>query len=113
MEAFLSQRAFCSDLDLGKSYSDKVHISLKPFKGKKTITIIEGLDEELDLKAICKALKKPDKKLKRAGCNGSVKQTDDTEKFLIELSGDQRVAAMKFLVSEEIYELDQIIVHGV
>jgi translation initiation factor 1 len=83
----------------------KVTIAMQKRNGKKCITTITGLADDLDLKRISSHIKKT------YSCNGAV--TKD-EKFgeIITLSGDQRENFYNFLISEDIYKADDIIVKG-
>lgn len=73
--------------------------------GRKSITTVQGLADDLDTHRITKALKKTFK------CNGSV--TNDPELGeVIQLSGDQRTNVREFLVDQEICHDDQIVIHG-
>ena len=42
----------------GGEKKSKVHIRTQQRNGRKSITTVQGLDEDLDLKKICKAFKK-------------------------------------------------------
>ena len=82
----------------------KIHIRKTQRNGRKCMTTIEGLADELDLKKITRALKRIFK------CNGAiVKDTDENK--IIQLSGDQRENVKDFLVSEEIEKNDDVIIH--
>lgn len=83
----------------------KIHLRLRQRNGRKTITTIEGLASDLDLKKIVKAMKK------KFNCNGVVKED---EKFgtVIQLSGDQRNQIYDFLSENEISSKDNIVIHG-
>jgi len=85
----------------------KVHIRVVQRSGRKRITTIEHLDDDLDIAKICKALRKI------LACNGSVTTTGDGES-VIHLQGDKREAVKKFLLDMEIYDAkdDRIMVHG-
>ena len=67
-----------------------VHIRVQQRNGRKCITTVQGLNPELDLKKILKALKKQE------CCNGTVVQDDDMGEVL-QLQGDQRDAVATFL----------------
>ena len=77
----------------------KVQLRLRQRSGRKALTLIEGLDEDLDLAAICKALKKA------LACNGSI-----LEGRILQLSGDQRAAAVHFLVENSACTRDRIVI---
>lgn len=78
----------------------KIHLRIQQRNGRKCITIIEGLEDDLDLKRICRAMRNA------FSCNGNVK--DD----IIQLQGDQRENIKEWLVIQEITTKDNIIVHG-
>ena len=83
-----------------------VTIRVQQRNGKKCITIIAGIAEDLDLDKILKYLKKT------YSCNGSI---CNDEKFgeIITLSGDQKENVYNFFIKEEIYKKDCIIIKGV
>lgn len=60
----------------------KVHIRVQQRNGRKCITLIEGLADDLDVKRICKAFKK------NFSCNGAVTKDEEMGE-VIQLSGDQ------------------------
>lgn len=82
----------------------KVHIRKTQRNGKKSITTVEGLENDLDLKKITKAFKKIFK------CNGAIVK-DENEEEIIQLSGDQCKNVENFLVNEQINKKEDIIVH--
>jgi translation initiation factor 1 len=88
--------------------SSKIHIRVQQM-GKKWITTIDGLDEDLDLKRISRAMKKS------LHCSVSVSKTrDDVE--IIQLQGDQREFLREWLVVNEVLsdkEADvRLLIHG-
>ena len=91
-------------MDSVKVESQKVHIRIKQRNGKKSITTIEGLSEDLDKLVICKDLKK------KLHCNGSIQTVDDV--VAIQLFGDQRSSAKQFLIDNSIVAESEIIIHG-
>lgn len=86
---------------------EKVHIRVQIRNGKKCITTVQGLADDLDLHRITKALKKSFK------CNGAV-VNDEKGGYgeIIQLQGDHRNGIVDFLVSEEIVPKEMIVVHG-
>ena len=84
----------------------KVTIAVQKRNGRKCITTVTGLADDLDLKLILSHIKKTH------NCNGSV---INDEKFgeIIKLSGDQRENMYKFLIDEQINKAEDIIVKGV
>lgn len=82
-----------------------MHVRIHQRNRKKCILTVNGLAEDLDLKRICKALKKILK------CNGAVVR-DEEYGDIIQLQGDHRQDVVDFLVSNEIVDKDLIVVHG-
>ena len=85
--------------------SSKVTIAIQKRNGRKCITTVTGLADDLDLTMILSYIKKTH------NCNGSV---INDEKFgeIIKLSGDQRENMYKFLIDEQINKAEDIIVKG-
>mmetsp|Transcript_14852 Transcript_14852/g.22345 ORF Transcript_14852/g.22345 Transcript_14852/m.22345 type:complete len:109 (-) Transcript_14852:129-455(-) len=82
-----------------------VHIRIQPRSGRKHITTIQGLPDDLDLKKITRVLKKTFK------CNGTV--SNDVELGeIIQLSGDQRTNVRDFFIDQDICHDYQIVIHG-
>ena len=89
----------------GLSADEKVHVRVQQRNGRKCITTVAGLADDLDVKRICKAFKK------NFSCNGAV-QKDDEVGEVIQLSGDQRTNVKSFLIDQEICHGEQIVLHG-
>lgn len=89
----------------GASHGDKVHVRVQQRNGRKCITTIAGLADDLDIKRICKAFKK------NFSCNGAVQKDEDAAE-VIQLSGDQRTNVKEFLCDQEICHSDAIVLHG-
>lgn len=89
----------------GVQSEEKVHVRVQQRSGRKCITTVEGLADDLDIKRICKAFKK------NFSCNGAV-QKDEDSKEVIQLSGDQRTNVKSFLVDQEICLPDSVVLHG-
>ncbi|KAJ1649557.1 Eukaryotic translation initiation factor eIF-1 [Dispira simplex] len=85
--------------------SSNVDIRIQQRNGRKTITTIQGLPEELDFKKLLKAFKK------EFACNGSI-TTDEELGEVIQLQGDQRRSVAEFLADEEITKKENIKIHG-
>jgi translation initiation factor 1 len=87
----------------------KIHLRTQQRNGKKCITTIQGLDDDLDIKRIAKAMRK------QFNCNGSI---DEHEQYglIIQLQGDQRDNVIEWLIKEEILTKqeaeDRIVKHG-
>lgn len=107
ISVYLFQDAFEDVNDIGATAnsSDKVHVRVQQRNGRKCITTVAGLADDLDIKRICKAFKK------NFSCNGAV-QKDEEAGEVIQLSGDQRANVKAFLVDQEICTSSQIVLHG-
>ncbi|KAI0780870.1 eukaryotic translation initiation factor 1 [Trametes elegans] len=92
-----------STQDVG-SQQNYIHIRIQQRNGRKTLTTLQGLPKEYDLKKLLKAFKK------EFACNGTL--VDDEESGqVIQLQGDQRAKISMFLVEEGIPK-STIKVHG-
>jgi translation initiation factor 1 len=69
---------------------DLIHIRVQQRNGRKCITTVQGLHQDLDLKKILKALKKQE------CCNGTVVE-DEEMGAVLQLQGDQRDSVAKVL----------------
>lgn len=85
---------------------NKVTISVQQRNGRKNITSISGFAEDLDLKKILSHVKKT------YNCNGSIINNEKFGEIMI-LTGDQKDNIYNFLINEEIYKKDDIIIKGV
>ena len=94
-----------SELDVQKS---KIDIRFQKM-GPRSITLIEGLDDDLDLRRISKAMKK------QFNCAASIHKDKD-EKEIIKLQGDHRQSVRDWIISQGILtesEADErIMMHG-
>ena len=91
-------------LDENQLFVEKVHIRTKKRNGRKFTTTVEGLENDLDIKKITKALKKIFK------CNGSVEK-DENENEIIQLSGQQSQNVYEFLIDQKIIDKENIVIH--
>lgn len=89
----------------GGNKEDKVHVRAQQRNGKKSITTVAGLSDDLDARRICKVFKK------NFSCNGNVQKNEDVGE-VIQLSGDQRTNVKDFLVDQEICHGESIVLHG-
>jgi translation initiation factor 1 len=87
-------------------FTSKVTISVERRNGKKCITSVIGMAEDLDLKKILSYLKK------KHNCNGSIIK-DEKHGEIMCFSGDQKENIYNFLIKEEIYKNEDIIIKGV
>jgi translation initiation factor SUI1 len=74
-------------------FKEKIHIRFEP--GKRPITLIEGLDDDLDQIRIAKAMKR------EFNCAASVHK-DKAEREVIKLQGDQCMKVKEWLLKQEI-----------
>jgi len=82
-----------------------VHIRIQQRNNRKTLTTIQGLSADYDLKKIVRACKK------EFACNGTVVEHPEYGEVL-QLQGDQRTKICDWLVSIGLAKQDQIKVHG-
>ena len=80
-----------------------IYIKYVKRNGAKCITLVEGLESDLDIKALTKAFKK------QFNCNASI-QKDKYDYDVIQLSGDQRNNVKNFLIEQEIKNPFEIII---
>lgn len=87
---------------------NKYHIRIQQRNGKKSITTIQGWEDDLDVKRICKAMRSA------FSCNGNVIE-DKEGGQVIQLQGDQRENAKQWILDQQIItksEADRIVIHG-
>jgi translation initiation factor 1 len=102
-----------NNLDFDKNENDKnrpisnVHIRIQQRNGRKRLTIIEGLANDLDTRKILKYLKKS------LNTNGSV-LTDNNGNEIIQLQGDKKDEIVSFLKKYKVVDENdpEIIIHG-
>lgn len=87
-------------------FANRVTISLRQRNARQCVTLIEDLEDELDIKRIAKFMGK------EFHCNSNVLK-DEQGCEIIRLTGDQRQTCQDFLVKHQICEPDQIIIRGV
>jgi translation initiation factor 1 len=87
-------------------FEEKVTISVVKRNGRKCITSVIGMADDLDLKKISSYLKKTH------NCNGTIVK-DPVHGEVMTFSGDQKENIYNFLINEEIYKKEDIIVKGV
>ncbi len=96
------------DFKQGSLAKNKYHIRVQQRNGRKCITTVDGLEEDLDLKRMCRAMRNA------FSCNGNVSKKDDGTE-VIQLQGDQRENIKLWLLEQEILqknEVDRIVIHG-
>ncbi|KAL1456750.1 hypothetical protein WDU94_001454, partial [Cyamophila willieti] len=82
-----------------------VHIRIQQRNGRKTLTTVQGLSSEYDLKKIVRACKK------EFACNGTVIEHPEYGEVL-QLQGDQRENICQWLTKTGLAKPEQLKVHG-
>ena len=82
-----------------------VHIRIQQRSGRKTLTTVQGLACDLNLKKILKAFKN------EFCCNGTIIRVLEMGK-VIQVQGDQRQNISNFLIEENICRRENIKIHG-
>jgi translation initiation factor 1 len=89
--------------------SRKIHIRWHK-EGSRSITILEGLDDDLDIVRIAKAMKK------HFSCSSSIHTDKQSGSDVIKLQGDQRENIKEWLIAQEILTEPEakmrIVMHG-
>eukprot|EP00004_Rigifila_ramosa_P026882 TRINITY_DN853_c0_g1_i1.p1 TRINITY_DN853_c0_g1~~TRINITY_DN853_c0_g1_i1.p1 ORF type:complete len:113 (-),score=42.19 TRINITY_DN853_c0_g1_i1:210-548(-) len=90
------------------STDNRIHIRIQQRNGRKSVTTIQGLSSELDLKRILKAFKK------NFNCNGTIVTVEEKPELgeVIQLQGDHRREVQQFLIDEQISRKENIKIHG-
>ncbi|TMW55920.1 hypothetical protein Poli38472_008568 [Pythium oligandrum] len=105
IQNFQTFDAFADAKDESGLGRGKVHVRVQQRNGRKSLTTVQGLADDLDIKRILKAFKK------NFSCNGAIVKDDELGEIL-QLSGDQRANIKEFLVDQEICSDAQIVLHG-
>lgn len=106
IQNFQSRDPFAeSSDDVGSGKDDYIHIRIQQRSGRKTLTTVQGIPQQYDLKKIVKACKK------EFACNGTVVEHPEYGE-VIQLQGDQRTHISSLLKKFELAKEDQIKVHG-
>ena len=92
-------------MDLFTSEKNIVHIRIQQRNGRKCITLVQGIADDLDLHKILKYLKKV------YSTNGNIR-SDPTYGEIIQLQGDQRKNVYDSLIEWQISPKEDIKVHG-
>jgi translation initiation factor 1 len=86
----------------------KIHIRYQKI-GPRALTIVEGLDDDLDQRRIAKAM------AKSFSCSTSIHKNKGGDD-IIQLQGDQREYVVEWLIAQEILtekeKKERVIVHG-
>lgn len=102
--ADLFNNNFNCENELEQIEGRKIHIRYQQRNKKKGMTIIEGLDESIDLKLFLKDIKK------NLCCAGTIKQDNEKNKLIVQFQGDHRDYIKQFLIDKHDYK--DIIIHG-
>ena len=94
------------EIDDNPFENSKVTIVVDKRGGKRFITNVIGMAEDLDLHKIISYLKK------KHNCSGSILK-DEQFGEVMSFTGDQKEHIYNFLIQEEIYKKEDIIVKGV
>jgi translation initiation factor SUI1 len=86
--------------------NSKVTITVEKRGGKRFITNVIGMAEDLDLNKILSYLKK------NHNCSGSIIK-DEKYGEVMSFTGDQKENIYNFLINEQIYSKEDIIVKGI
>ncbi|XP_059620285.1 eukaryotic translation initiation factor eIF1 [Phlebotomus argentipes] len=82
-----------------------VHIRIQQRNGRKTLTTVQGLSSDYDLKKIVRTCKK------EFACNGTVIEHPEYGEVL-QLQGDQRENICRWLTKSGLAKAEQLKVHG-
>lgn len=82
-----------------------IHLRIQQRMGRKTLTTVQGIPEDIDKKLILKAFKK------EFACNGTVIHDPELGQ-VIQLQGDHRTKIAEFLLKSSIATKDRIKIHG-
>lgn len=82
-----------------------VHVRIQQRSGRKTVTTIQGLSSDYDLRKILRSCKK------EFCCNGTVVEHPEYGEVL-QLQGDQRTKICSLLTKIGLVKADQLKVHG-
>lgn len=109
MDALLLTPKTIADTSLPDHEVKKIHIRTRQ-NGKKWVTLIEGLDDDLDLKRIARAMKSA------FHCSATACVDEKTDGEYIKLSGNQRDIIRDWLVDNEVLTekeaAQRIVLHG-
>lgn len=94
---------FNCEYELDNIDNRKIHIRYQQRNKRKGMTIIEGLDNNIDLKSFVKEIKK------KFCCAGTIKE-DEENKIIIQFQGDHREVIKNILF--ENYGCKDIVLHG-
>lgn len=96
---------FAETGDAKTQSANQIHIRCQQRNGRKTITTVQGIPNEYDLKRILKTLKKD------FACNGHI-NNDAEHGDILQFSGDQREKMLGFLTTALQIPKGDIKIHG-
>ncbi|GMM49465.1 translation initiation factor eIF1 [Starmerella bacillaris] len=96
---------FAESGDSKTQIANQIHIRCQQRNGRKTITTVQGIPSEYDLKRILKTLKK------EFGCNGHINKDEELGDVL-QFQGDQRQKVLDFLTTALEIPKTDIKMHG-
>lgn len=101
----LTSDPFADTGDSEAQATNYIHIRIQQRNGRKTLTTVQGVPSEYDLKKILKVLKKD------FACNGNIVKDSELGE-VIQLQGDQRVKVSEFLITQLQLPKKNIKIHG-
>lgn len=104
IQNFQTRDPFAED-EITGSNDGYIHIRIQQRNGRKTLTTVQGINTDYDLRKIVKACKK------EFACNGTVVEHPEYGE-VIQLQGDQRQHISQFLQRYELASDDKIKLHG-
>merc|ERR1711893_241282 len=101
-----SRDPFADENEVAASQDGYIHIRIQQRNGRKTLTTVQGISSDYDLKKIVKVCKK------EFACNGTVVEHPEYGE-VIQLQGDQRQKISQFLQRTGLVAREELIkVHG-
>ena len=91
--------------DDDSTITNYIHIRIQQRNGRKTLTTVQGVPAEYDLKRILKVLKKD------FACNGNIVKDEEMGE-IIQLQGDQRSKVCEFMMTQLGLKKKNIKIHG-
>lgn len=104
MQSDISNLDFNQGAESIQLAKDKVNVRIKQRNGRKSITIIDNIPNNVPVDKILKMMRK------NFHCSGCSHKNNDNSS--IELSGDQRLLAKKMLIDVTEIGEENIVVHG-
>jgi len=86
--------------------TQKITIQVQKRNNRQCFTVITGWESDLDLVKICSFLKK------KLNCGGNIIK-DENHGEVMTLTGDQKKNVYDFLIEQEIYKAEDIILKGI